>query len=203
MEWLKHLFHQLTDVETMVRVGGLSAMTAIVFAETGLMVGFFLPGDSLLVTAGVFAAQGKSEHLVAEHSPRRRRHRGGHGRLLDRAEGRPGSLQPSPLPLLQPRAPEARPRFLREARRQDDHPRPLHADRPDVRAGRGRHGEDGVPPLRGVQRRRRVRVGRLDDPDRVLPGAVRLGEEEHRDRDRDRRVRVDPARVSSPPRGSG
>ena len=58
MEWLRHLFHQLTDVETMVRVGGLTAMTAIVFAETGLMVGFFLPGDSLLVTAGVFAATG-------------------------------------------------------------------------------------------------------------------------------------------------
>jgi membrane-associated protein len=31
---------------------------AIVFAETGLMIGFFLPGDSLLVTAGVFAAAG-------------------------------------------------------------------------------------------------------------------------------------------------
>jgi membrane-associated protein len=59
MEWLKHLFHQLTDVEAMVAVGGLSAMTAIVFAETGLMVGFFLPGDSLLVTAGVFAAAGR------------------------------------------------------------------------------------------------------------------------------------------------
>jgi membrane-associated protein len=43
----------------MVAVGGLGAMTAIVFAETGLMVGFFLPGDSLLVTAGVFAAAGK------------------------------------------------------------------------------------------------------------------------------------------------
>ena len=59
MLWLKQLFHQITDVETMVRVGGLSAMTVIVFAETGLMVGFFLPGDSLLVTAGVFAAAGK------------------------------------------------------------------------------------------------------------------------------------------------
>jgi membrane-associated protein len=58
MDWLKQLFHQLTDVETLVRVGGLTAMTAIVFAETGLMVGFFLPGDSLLVTAGVFAATG-------------------------------------------------------------------------------------------------------------------------------------------------
>src|SRR6202011_3939883 len=58
MHWLKQLFHQLTDVETLVRVGGLSAMTAIVFAETGLMIGFFLPGDSLLFTAGALAAQG-------------------------------------------------------------------------------------------------------------------------------------------------
>ncbi len=59
MHWLKELLHQLTDVETLVRAGGLTAMTAIVFAETGLMVGFFLPGDSLLVTAGVFAAAGQ------------------------------------------------------------------------------------------------------------------------------------------------
>lgn len=59
MQWLIDLFHKLTDVETLVRVGGLTAMTAIVFAETGLLVGFFLPGDSLLVTAGVFAATGK------------------------------------------------------------------------------------------------------------------------------------------------
>src|SRR5215469_15361111 len=58
MDWLRELFHRLTDVETLVRVGGLTAMTAIVFAETGLLVGFFLPGDSLLVTAGVFAAAG-------------------------------------------------------------------------------------------------------------------------------------------------
>ena len=59
MHWFKELLHQLTDVETLVRAGGLTAMTAIVFAETGLMVGFFLPGDSLLVTAGVFAAAGQ------------------------------------------------------------------------------------------------------------------------------------------------
>jgi membrane-associated protein len=59
MEWIKHIFHQLTDAEMLVRVGGLTAMTAIIFAETGLLVGFFLPGDSLLVTAGVFAAAGQ------------------------------------------------------------------------------------------------------------------------------------------------
>jgi membrane-associated protein len=58
MDWLREIFHRLTDVETLVRVGGLTAMTAVIFAETGLMIGFFLPGDSLLVTAGVFAAAG-------------------------------------------------------------------------------------------------------------------------------------------------
>jgi len=59
MEWFKHIFHQLTDAETLVRLGGLTAMTAVIFAETGLLIGFFLPGDSLLVTAGVFAAVGQ------------------------------------------------------------------------------------------------------------------------------------------------
>ena len=43
----------------MVEVGGILGMSAIVFAETGLLIGFFLPGDSLLVTAGIFAAAGK------------------------------------------------------------------------------------------------------------------------------------------------
>ncbi len=58
MEWLKDLLHRLTDVQTLVRYGGLTVITGIVFAETGLMVGFFLPGDSLLFTAGALAAQG-------------------------------------------------------------------------------------------------------------------------------------------------
>ncbi len=58
MEFLWDLFHRIYDVEGIVRVGGLALMVAIVFAETGLMVGFFLPGDSLLVTAGLFAARG-------------------------------------------------------------------------------------------------------------------------------------------------
>src|SRR5262245_41391449 len=36
----------------------MAGLILIVFAETGLMIGFFLPGDSLLVTAGLFAAKG-------------------------------------------------------------------------------------------------------------------------------------------------
>jgi membrane-associated protein len=58
MDFLWDLFHQIYDVETLVRVGGLTAITIIVFTETGLLIGFFLPGDSLLVTAGIFAARG-------------------------------------------------------------------------------------------------------------------------------------------------
>ena len=58
MEFLWDWFHRIYDVESLVRVGGLAALTAIVFTETGLLVGFFLPGDSLLVTAGIFAARG-------------------------------------------------------------------------------------------------------------------------------------------------
>ena len=64
MDWLAQLFHTLTDVEGMIRWGGYVALAAIVFAETGLMVGFFLPGDSLLVTAGVFAARGDLDIVV-------------------------------------------------------------------------------------------------------------------------------------------
>ncbi|NJD69866.1 MAG: DedA family protein, partial [candidate division NC10 bacterium] len=61
MELLWTLFHTIYDVEGLVRVGGLMALVAIVFAETGLLIGFFLPGDSLLVTAGLFAVSGHLE----------------------------------------------------------------------------------------------------------------------------------------------
>ncbi len=58
METLREWFHFLTDVRGLVQAGGYIALAIIVFTETGLMIGFFLPGDSLLVTAGLFAAKG-------------------------------------------------------------------------------------------------------------------------------------------------
>src|SRR3990172_2185897 len=42
----------------LIRWGGYTVLVAIVFCETGLLVGFFLPGDSLLITAGRLAAGG-------------------------------------------------------------------------------------------------------------------------------------------------
>jgi membrane-associated protein len=46
------------DVTHIVQTGGLLLIAAIIFAESGMFVGFFFPGDTLLLTAGIFAAQG-------------------------------------------------------------------------------------------------------------------------------------------------
>ena len=47
------------DVNQLIESGGLLIICFIIFAETGLLVGFFLPGDTLLLSAGIFASQGK------------------------------------------------------------------------------------------------------------------------------------------------
>jgi membrane-associated protein len=58
LEFLRDTYHLLTDVQGLIQWGGPLMVCAIVFVETGLFVGFFLPGDSLLVSAGIFAAMG-------------------------------------------------------------------------------------------------------------------------------------------------
>lgn len=46
------------DLISIIKAGGYLAVGGIIFAESGLLVGFFLPGDSLLFTAGFLASQG-------------------------------------------------------------------------------------------------------------------------------------------------
>ncbi len=46
------------DIEALIRTAGYLGLFGIVFAESGLFLGFFLPGDSLLFTAGFLASQG-------------------------------------------------------------------------------------------------------------------------------------------------
>ena len=58
VDLIRDFFRFIYNVEGLVRYGGLVGLTIVIFSETGLMVGFFLPGDSLLVTAGVLAAGG-------------------------------------------------------------------------------------------------------------------------------------------------
>lgn len=45
------------DLEAIIKTVSYLGLFGIVFAETGLLVGFFLPGDTLLITAGLLAAQ--------------------------------------------------------------------------------------------------------------------------------------------------
>jgi membrane-associated protein len=58
VDLLRDAFHLLSDVKGLIQWGGMMLVCTIIFVETGLFLGFFLPGDSLLVTAGVFAAAG-------------------------------------------------------------------------------------------------------------------------------------------------
>ena len=61
---LESIFHFLRalynpeGLKELIRWGGAPFVCLVIFVETGLFVGFFLPGDSLLVSAGVFAAGG-------------------------------------------------------------------------------------------------------------------------------------------------
>lgn len=47
------------DVNHLIQAGGLLLISIIIFAESGMMIGFFFPGDTLLFSAGIFAASGK------------------------------------------------------------------------------------------------------------------------------------------------
>src|SRR3989338_6120823 len=56
------MIHEFIDkfqhLDQLAAWAGYAGITMIVFCETGLLAGFFLPGDSLLVTAGLVASQG-------------------------------------------------------------------------------------------------------------------------------------------------
>src|SRR5208282_4766499 len=58
IELAKHILEWLYNVRGLIEWGGTVMVCVVVFVETGMFVGFFLPGDSLLVTAGVFAGAG-------------------------------------------------------------------------------------------------------------------------------------------------
>ena len=57
LELLTITLHDLIDPKFYIENGGIWVLLFIVFAETGLMVGFFLPGDSLLFVAGMYSTE--------------------------------------------------------------------------------------------------------------------------------------------------
>jgi membrane-associated protein len=50
---------KMFDVSHLIQAGGLLLIAILIFGESGMFIGFFFPGDTLLLSAGVFAAQGK------------------------------------------------------------------------------------------------------------------------------------------------
>ena len=59
LDQILNLVHKIYNIPDLIGWGSYWVLFFIIFAETGLFVGFFLPGDSLLVAAGLFAAAGK------------------------------------------------------------------------------------------------------------------------------------------------
>ncbi|MCX2431870.1 MULTISPECIES: DedA family protein [unclassified Pedobacter] len=57
--------HHLIDPEKLLREGGFYLVVFVIYAETGLFFGFFLPGDYLLFLAGMFVATGKLDVNIA------------------------------------------------------------------------------------------------------------------------------------------
>jgi membrane-associated protein len=55
LDFLKNL-HDSGHLQALIHQGGIPLIALIVFAETGLLIGFFLPGDTMLFVAGVMAA---------------------------------------------------------------------------------------------------------------------------------------------------
>ena len=49
----------MLNVDHVIQAGGLLLIAALIFGESGMFIGFFFPGDTLLLAAGVFAADGK------------------------------------------------------------------------------------------------------------------------------------------------
>jgi membrane-associated protein len=52
------------EPEKLIRVGGLTLLVLLTYAQTGLFFCFFIPGDAILITAGVFAATGNLDTQI-------------------------------------------------------------------------------------------------------------------------------------------
>jgi membrane-associated protein len=63
LQWLQQLYSS-EGIASIIQTGGMIALIAVIFAETGLLLGFFLPGDSLLITAGVISNPAHPQHVA-------------------------------------------------------------------------------------------------------------------------------------------
>ena len=194
IDWIKYLIG-LADPENLRALVNLSGpwwvsyliLWAIIFSETGLLVGFFLPGDSLLFAAGLLASQEVFNVglLIAALS----RGRGGRRRrqLLSRTANGRARLRARSTAIRQAQPPDGGQGVLRAARRQGDHSGAVRAAGAHVHAVRGRRGPHELRALRRLQHRRRHRLDRVDVAVRLLARPDSLDSRSLRGgRDRDR-----------------
>ncbi|MCS6824586.1 MAG: VTT domain-containing protein [Cytophagaceae bacterium] len=59
MDWIIEFFKQLNNPKELITAGGLLIVLVIVFIENGVFFGFFLPGDTLLLSAGMLCSSGQ------------------------------------------------------------------------------------------------------------------------------------------------
>ncbi len=138
IETLTHLLAQLYDVRGLIEWGGTLLVCVIVFVETGMFVGFFLPGDSLLVTAGVFAGAGQLKLAELLSLVTLCAIAGDQVGYSDRLESRENLYGREDSRFFKKKHLETRPRVLRDIWREDDHSRAVHADHSHILPARSR-----------------------------------------------------------------
>src|SRR5271156_3065498 len=94
IELLKEILARLYDIRGLLTWGGTLMVCVIVFVETGMFVGFFLPGDSLLVTAGGLCRGGKQTIGLAAFARHAMRHCRRPTGLPDRSKSGPSLVPP-------------------------------------------------------------------------------------------------------------
>ena len=137
----------------------------IIFAETGLLIGFFLPGDSLLFTAGLLASQGHLDIALVVIGCFIAAVIGDRGRLHDRrsASVRDCSARDDSRFFKQEYVERTKDFFDRHGP-EDDRARALRSDRPHLHAGDGGRRLDAPPHVHPLQRGRRAHLdGRRHD----------------------------------------
>ncbi len=145
---------------------------AVLFAETGLFAGFFLPGDSLLLVAGVLSAKGTGDYtlnlgLVIVACVAGAFLGNLVGFWFGRTVGRPLFERPDSRFFKRSHL-EAADAFYNRVRRHHHHRRPIHAVHPHVRPDRGRREPHGPRQVRALLGHRRRALGRRA-ADRRLP----------------------------------
>ena len=143
-----HLDVHLAEFVAQYGIWVYAGLFAVIFAETGLVVTPFLPGDSLLFAAGALAATGVMDltlvaaSLIAVAAILGDAVNYSIGRAIGPRVFAAQRRRRAPEQAAQPQAPRSRARVLREARRHGRDLEPLRADHPHVRAVRRRRGVD-------------------------------------------------------------